>query len=198
MNISELSEKINISESIILDLVRKGLPINEDKTFNYDLVFKWMSSESPNLSKTYSNKESYGEKILNELNVTKEYILEQNENFIKNNLSKESYEKFIKFVEELDFNLDNRVILNNFGLFYKNLLKEEKNNSVKYDEELYKKVNSNKDKVQIYWGSCLDYLKSMPSESIQLMCTSPPYYNARAYSQWDNLNLYLTLGSSIP
>ena len=31
----------------------------------------------------------------------------------------------------------------------------------------------------------------MRSESIQLMITSPPYYNAREYSQWVNLNSYL-------
>jgi len=31
----------------------------------------------------------------------------------------------------------------------------------------------------------------MPSESIQLMVTSPPYYNAREYSQWENIMDYL-------
>jgi len=30
----------------------------------------------------------------------------------------------------------------------------------------------------------------MDSESIHLMITSPPYYNARSYSNWDNLNDY--------
>jgi DNA modification methylase len=191
MNLSELSEKINLSESIIMELIRKGLPINKDKSFDYDLVFKWMSSESPNLTKLNSNKEFYGERITNDLKITKEYILEQNENHIKNNLSLESYEKFLNFVNGLDFTLENRILLNSFGIFYKNLLKEEKNSLVKFDKIIFDKILSNKDKVQIYWGGCLDYLKSMPSESIQLMCTSPPYYNARAYSQWDNLELYL-------
>ena len=31
----------------------------------------------------------------------------------------------------------------------------------------------------------------MDSESIQLMVTSPPYYNARDYSQWKNIDEYL-------
>ena len=117
MNLSELSEKINLSESIILELIRKGLPINKDKSFDYDLVFKWMSSESPNLTKLNSNKEFYGERITNDLKITKEYILEQNENYIKNNLSLESYEKFLSFVNNLDFSLDNRALLNSFGIF---------------------------------------------------------------------------------
>jgi DNA modification methylase len=34
-------------------------------------------------------------------------------------------------------------------------------------------------------------MKGMKSESIHLMVTSPPYYNAREYSQWNNLNDYL-------
>ena len=31
----------------------------------------------------------------------------------------------------------------------------------------------------------------MDSESIHCMVTSPPYYNAREYSQWENINDYL-------
>ena len=41
------------------------------------------------------------------------------------------------------------------------------------------------------WGDCLDFLRRMDSESVQLMVTSPPYYNARDYSQWDTLDDYL-------
>ena len=41
------------------------------------------------------------------------------------------------------------------------------------------------------WGGCLDFLRRMDSESVQLMVTSPPYYNARDYSQWATLDDYL-------
>ena len=41
------------------------------------------------------------------------------------------------------------------------------------------------------WGNCLDFLRRMDSESVQLMVTSPPYYNARDYSQWETLDDYL-------
>lgn len=39
-------------------------------------------------------------------------------------------------------------------------------------------------------GDCRDVLEQIP-ESITNMVTSPPYYNAREYSQWDSLYQYL-------
>ena len=45
--------------------------------------------------------------------------------------------------------------------------------------------------MKIIWGNCLDGLKKMKSESIHLLVTSPPYYNAREYSTWRNLDAYL-------
>lgn len=47
------------------------------------------------------------------------------------------------------------------------------------------------------WGNCLDFLRRMDSESVQLMVTSPPYYNAREYSQWETLDDYLVEMSCI-
>ncbi len=49
----------------------------------------------------------------------------------------------------------------------------------------------NHGKVKVIWGDCLNVLKSMKSESVHLMVTSPPYYNAREYSQWENIESYL-------
>ena len=46
-------------------------------------------------------------------------------------------------------------------------------------------------KVKIVWGNCLTAMQSMQSESVHLMVTSPPYYNARSYSQWKDINAYL-------
>lgn len=44
---------------------------------------------------------------------------------------------------------------------------------------------------KIYNMDCLDGLKAMPNESIDLMVTSPPYYNAREYSQWGTVEEYM-------
>jgi len=191
MNITELSKKLNISETLISDLVRKGLPINKDNSFNYEIVYEWMSSEAPALTTNNSKQKYCGEKILNELSLSPSYFINENKEFAEKYLSKSSVDKLLNFINNIDYGKSNREILNEFGLFYRNLLKEENNKETQFDKVLFNKTIENKDKIQIYWGNSLDYLKSMPSESIQLMVTSPPYYNARAYSQWDNLNLYL-------
>ena len=36
--------------------------------------------------------------------------------------------------------------------------------------------------VSIYQGNCLDELAQLPAESIQMVCTSPPYWGLRKYS----------------
>jgi len=189
MNIEELSAKINISESIISDLVRKGLPKNHDETFDFEKVFEWMSSEAPKLTENNSKKKYYGERIQNNLVITKDYLIKETLEYSKKILSNDSIEKLKKYIDELDYGRENRQILNDIGIFYKKLLFQDKNSD--FDNQVFDKVEQNKDKIQIYWGNSLDFLKSMPSDSIQMMVTSPPYYNARAYSQWDNINLYL-------
>ena len=44
---------------------------------------------------------------------------------------------------------------------------------------------------QIMLGDCQDTLKNLGRESVHLTCTSPPYYNAKAYSTWPEYNDYL-------
>jgi DNA modification methylase len=59
------------------------------------------------------------------------------------------------------------------------------------NENLINFIEQKDDSLKIIWGDCLEVMKGMKSESIHLMVTSPPYYNARAYSQWRNINDYL-------
>jgi len=44
--------------------------------------------------------------------------------------------------------------------------------------------------VQLYRGDCFDVLGQLPEESVDGAVTSPPYYNARSYSQWPNIYCY--------
>jgi len=44
---------------------------------------------------------------------------------------------------------------------------------------------------QIYYGNCLDILKELETDSIHLVVTSPPYYNAREYSKYNTYQEYL-------
>jgi len=59
-----------------------------------------------------------------------------------------------------------------------------------YDTELCNFIEDKSSQIKIIWGDCNQVLKRMKSESVHLMVTSPPYYNAREYSKWENLNDY--------
>jgi DNA modification methylase len=65
---------------------------------------------------------------------------------------------------------------------------------------IYNNENSKKDKsynpseidnYKIFNEDCLSFLNRVKSNSIDSMVTSPPYYNAREYSQWKNFYNYL-------
>lgn len=60
------------------------------------------------------------------------------------------------------------------------------------DKSLATIIETQKNRPKLMWGGCLNFLRLMNSESVQLMITSPPYYNAREYTQWKNLDDYLT------
>ena len=44
---------------------------------------------------------------------------------------------------------------------------------------------------KVIHGDCLEVMQKIPDNYIDLFVTSPPYYNAREYSQYENLNEYL-------
>ena len=45
---------------------------------------------------------------------------------------------------------------------------------------------------KIYNMDCLSGLMEMPDESVGLLVTSLPYYNAREYSQWETVAEYMS------
>nr|MDO8114364.1 site-specific DNA-methyltransferase [Candidatus Sigynarchaeota archaeon] len=57
------------------------------------------------------------------------------------------------------------------------------------NDEIFRK--SRKQLVYIVQDDCLHVLRTLGKESIHAAITSPPYYNAREYSQWTNLFTYL-------
>jgi DNA modification methylase len=44
---------------------------------------------------------------------------------------------------------------------------------------------------QLYQGDAYEVLSALPENSIDVVVTSPPYYNAREYSVWPNIYCYL-------
>jgi DNA modification methylase len=51
--------------------------------------------------------------------------------------------------------------------------------------------NTGKPTLTVYEGDCISALEKIPNESMDGAVTSPPYYNAREYSNWSNLYCYL-------
>lgn len=84
----------------------------------------------------------------------------------------------------------------NFIYSYANGIKMLHQDYKNFDYTLYNSIISNRN-IKILWGNCLERLKSFPNESVGLMCTSPPYYNARDYSTWNNLDDYLSFMTSV-
>lgn len=81
--------------------------------------------------------------------------------------------------------------------YYDLIKREYQKQHTKADPVLNKAVFSNPRAPKALWGNCFNFLQRMDSESIQLMVTSPPYYNAREYSQWNTLDDYLDEMSKI-
>ena len=45
--------------------------------------------------------------------------------------------------------------------------------------------------IELINDNCLNYLSTMKNNSLDLLVTSPPYYNAREYSQWNSVQDYM-------
>ena len=120
------------------------------------------------LDKIFKNSDDYLKKIFTD----KDY-----EN-LKNKLKNKKYKSDAEYVE---------IFVNE----YTQQIKKKYQSEHKSNQELSKFLENTKSNLKIIWGDCLSTLKKMKSESIQLMVTSPPYYNAREYSQWKDMNDYI-------
>ena len=117
-------------------------------------------------------------------------ILSISAKYLQNLLSKVEY---ISFLQELDYiyQIKNRdEIIQNFSKTYIDFIKNRYQQTYSYDIALNAFVEE-EGTLKIIWGNCLEVLKGLKSESIHCMVTSPPYYNARDYSNWANLTTYL-------
>ncbi len=137
------------------------------------------------------------EKITNNYKIDFNYLLKINEKYLKEILSKKDLRKLEKNISKhknRGNNFNNQDIVKLFSNEYLKIIKSNyrKNERTKeYNYKTHRFINTKKNKIKLVWGNCLNALKQMEAESIQLMITSPPYYNAREYSQWDNISLYL-------
>ncbi len=201
----EILEHLNISRTSFWRLKKEGLPIvkvGNANRYNVDDVMTWISNEpqteykinlqsEPNKQKD----EKKNERIINTYEIDINYLLKHNQIYLQKYLSKterQLLEKRLSLYD--DKNLSNQEIVRFFSNEYEKIIKEnyqEKTKPEKFNEKLNNFIDKNDNSIRVVWGDCYETLQQMNSESISLMVTSPPYYNARKYSTWDNLNLYL-------
>jgi DNA modification methylase len=106
--------------------------------------------------------------------------------------NKERFIEFLNATIKLKEILNRQEVINKFIEIYIDFVKKDyQNQYLNTNKSLVDFIDNEDDGVKIIWGNCLDVMKGMKPETIHLMVTSPPYYNAREYSQWKNLNDYL-------
>ncbi len=157
---------------------------------NSEIIFYQTQSE-PN--KQEDEKKS--EQITNTYKISLNFLLKHNKIYLQKFLSVKEQNIFENnILKYKDSKLSNRKTVRIFNNEYEKILQirfQKKTKPNKYNSELNKFIKNKDNSIRVIWGDCLDTLQQMESESISLMVTSPPYYNARKYSTWDNLNLYL-------
>ena len=116
-------------------------------------------------------------------------ILNKSEKYLKQVLDKKEYKEFLNRVNFIYKFKSKKEIIKAFKKTYYDFMKQSYQKQYKYNEKLDIFINDKTNK-KIIWGDCFKTLKKMKSESIACMVTSPPYYNAREYAKWDNLNTY--------
>lgn len=119
-------------------------------------------------------------------------ILSISKPYFKKDFPKEKFDEFIKSIEYI-YDLKNREdIVKNFSDKYVEFIKKDYQRQYQgTDKKLNVFLEKKDDGIKIIWGDCLEAMKGMKSESIHCMVTSPPYYNAREYSTWKNIDYYL-------
>ena len=120
-------------------------------------------------------------------------IFESSNKYLLEIFSEREYDLLVKKLKKNKDLNSNEDCISIFNREYTNLIKIKHQKTHKIQDKTLSEFIENKDSnLKIVWGDCLNALKCMDSESIQLMITSPPYYNARDYSQWKDIDDYLS------
>lgn len=119
-------------------------------------------------------------------------IIKISDKYLHEIFSPEDYDFFLDKISLITDFKNKSDIVKHFSSEYISFIKEiHRKKYTCVNDKLAKFVDAQPDQIKIIWGDCYRVLQGLPSESIPLMVTSPPYYNAREYSSWKNLNDYL-------
>ena len=163
--------------------------VNDDLAENIiskDLIKRWRKDIV--LSNNY---ESMYEMIIRYFSYCKGKVLFVNFKKEEASIPKDLFgSRKINFISAFDLLSTKKFDNSNFHKFLNNELIDK---FIYNDSSYIKKVvklNENEN-FQIFNENCLTFLKNITPNTIDHMVTSPPYYNAREYSQWKNLYNYL-------
>lgn len=117
-------------------------------------------------------------------------ILEKSEKYLKQEFTTKQYQNFLKQIEFIYKLRSTKEIIKAFEKNYYDFVRLCYQEKYSHSQNLDFFLNQSS-KEKVIWANCLKVLKQMKSESIACMVTSPPYYNARAYAQWSDLDAYM-------
>lgn len=124
-------------------------------------------------------------------------ILRISEPYLKKELAKHEIAELAMLSDSMGY-AGREEAVQAFSQTYRSIAKRKHQNLYsRADHDLDGFISAKTGKIKAVWGDAFYVLSRMKSESAHLMVTSPPYYNAREYSQWDNLDEYLTEMSRI-
>lgn len=207
----ELLDELKISRTTLWRLKKKGMPcikVGSSYRYNKTDVLRWVNNnqeddylidyfDSPQVSENLALPLAYNTvkplplKIKNNYKITIPYLLKHNKEYLNKLLTVGELNELNKKLSRYTSDFQGNEAVKVFTDEYLSILKKRHQNEYfeNCDPRLDKFINGRND-LKIIWGDCLKVLQKMQSESIHLMVTSPPYYNAREYSQWENLNFY--------
>lgn len=117
-------------------------------------------------------------------------ILEKSGKYLKQEFTTKQYQNFLKQIEFIYKLRSTKEIIKAFEKNYYDFVRLCYQEKYSHSQNLDFFLNQSS-KEKVIWANCLKVLKQMKSESIACMVTSPPYYNARAYAQWSDLDAYM-------
>jgi DNA modification methylase len=146
----------------------------ERNNYNFEKIIKNFSNNENNNSRHYLNT-----------------ILGKSNEYLQKTFDKKEYNYLLQNISYIYNFKEKDKIISEFCKTYYSFVKYLKQKEYKFDLKTDYFINNITSSQKIIWGDCYKVLKKMKNESIHCMVTSPPYYNAREYSQWNNLDSYL-------
>jgi DNA modification methylase len=141
---------------------------------------------------TRNNTDSVNEPLERYISAYFNKIIFISKPYLKNMFSTTQINDLLSRADYLKTFTDKKEIIKKWTEIYVDFVKKEYQKEYAHtNPELDMFLHKPDSRLKLIWGDCLEVMKAMKSESVHLMVTSPPYYNAREYSQWKNLNEYL-------